>query len=95
MDQTQAWWQYGAVGGIALLFVTTFLWTFKVLFSRLLTHFDELKKFFEVTTETMKAVTRAQESLEDNNRQIAEKIRELADDVRRPRPYTRAGTKHD
>lgn len=93
---TQNWWQYGALGAIAGLFLVSFLWAFKVLFSRVLLHFDELKKFFEVTTETMKAITKSQESIEDQHAGIVERIRELTDEMRTTkRPYQRAGTKHD
>lgn len=69
--------QYGAVGIMCGCLFVTMLLIFRVLFSRLLDHFDNFQKFMleqtKATTESVIALRQVNEELADLRREITNK----------------------
>lgn len=75
------WWQYGAVGGFAAVFLSLFVWVFKRLFDRFISHLDKLQGFMDVQVSVMKQLSEGQSRSETHHVAVKESIKDLSRDV--------------
>lgn len=59
--------QYGAIGVLLALFVATFIWMFRVLFTRFLQHLDTLTTSLKEIVEALEALKK---SVDDHQKEI-------------------------
>lgn len=70
--------QYGAVGVLLAVFVALFLWMFRQLFSRFLTHLDFLQTAFK---ELIVALQKLSDKVDDNHKEVMGRISSRKDRI--------------